>query len=724
MPTQLQDFDGVTTSVVRQALSGTTCEILAPVRLQADRLVLGLLILLAIISVALAPLDGTWWAAGVTFAAGALFCGIRWQCGQCAVTRHAAAVILHALVALLIWQGGRMYDPNLLTFLVMTALIAYQDWTCIAAGLAVFCVIHGGLEVSGLQENEFAYGQPTTQMSLHEGLHLLLVAAHAALCGGLAILSQQRILRVARTTADLARARDRLTSELSARRQAQIQLTEARDQAEAAARAKADFLAVMSHELRTPMNGILGMSRLLADSQLDPEQREMVDAVLVSGDALLDIIGDVLDYSKMEAGRLTIDPTPCDLRRVCEAVLDIVAPKAEEKDIALILRWPPLVPRRFVADAARLRQVLLNLVSNAIKFTATGRVMLTVSMRTDQLHFSVSDTGIGITSGQLRSLFQPFMQAEVGISRTYGGTGLGLVISKRLVELMQGTIGVDSQPGAGSTFWCQLPLKVDLSPATSTRLMPSDCQHVLVLDGDSERRAALVEFIAESGWRCQGREEAPDHLEGFTAIVVDDRFPAARTLLAEWHQRMPRLRCILLVGMTTSSAPALPGIVHVRKPMHADAMTQALAPDAERRFVMPIPIPIQSSNVNQGTVLLVNDHYLTLHQMADQVRGLGFHVVTAVDGVQALQLATEQPFSVVLTDAHLPDLTAKQLTATLRRSSGPNRETPVLACIAASTSHEVSEALTLGVDGLLTSPLENSALAAALERWTRNGSRP
>lgn len=719
MPPHLQDLDGVTTSVVRQALSGTTNEILAPVRLQADRLVLGLLILLAIFSAALAPLHDTWWAAGVTVAAGAIFHAIRWKWGQGAVTRQAAAVILHALVALLIWQGGRMYDPNLLTFLVMTALIAYQDWTCIGVGLAVFCALHGGLEALGMQENEFAYGQPTTQMSLHELMHLLVVSAHAALCCGLAILSRQRILRVARTTADLARAQDRLTTELTARRQAQIQLTGARDQAEAAARAKADFLAVMSHELRTPMNGILGMSRLLAESRLDPEQREMVDAVLVSGDALLDIIGDVLDYSKMEAGRLTIDPTPCDLRRVCEAVLDIVAPKAEEKDIALILRWPPHVPRRFVADAARLRQVLLNLASNAIKFTATGRVTLTVSLRSEQLHFAVSDTGIGITSGQMRSLFQPFMQAEVGTSRTYGGTGLGLVISKRLVELMHGTIGADSQPGAGSTFWCQLPLKVDLSPATSARLTPSTRQHVLVLDTDSERRAVLVEFIGESGWRCQGQAEAPAQMTEFTAVVVDDRFPAARALLTELCQRAPGLRCILLVGMTASSAPALPGIIHVRKPMHADALTQALAPDATRRITMQIPTPVQSLTENKGTVLLVNDHYLALHQMADQVRGLGYEVVTAVDGVQALKLAADQPFSVVLTDAHLPDITPKQLTATLRRSAGPNRETPVLAC-SASTNHDEMKALTLGVDGLLASPLDTNALDAALKRWTRS----
>ena len=720
MPPHLQDLDGVTTSVVRQALSGTTNEILAPVRLQADRLVLGLLILLAILSAALAPLHDTWWATLASIAAVGIFCGIRWKWGQSAVTRYAAAVILHALVTLLIWQGGRMYDPNLLTFLVMTALIAYQDWICIGVGLAVFCILHGGLEALGLQENEFLYGQPTTQMSLHELLHLLLVTAHAALCGGLAVLSRQRILRVARTTADLARARDRLTTELTARREAQIQLTEARDQAEAAARAKADFLAVMSHELRTPMNGILGMSRLLAESDLDPEQREMIDAVLVSGDALLDIIGDVLDYSKMEAGRLTIDPTPCDLRRVCEAVLDIVAPKAEEKDIALILRWPPHVPRRFVADAARIRQVLLNLVSNAIKFTATGRVTLTVNLRSDQLHFAVSDTGIGITSGQMDSLFQPFMQAEAGTSRTYGGTGLGLVISKRLVELMHGTIGADSQPGAGSTFWCQLPLKVDLTPATSARLTPSTRQNVLVLDTDSERRAALVEFIGESGWRCQGQNDAPTQLNGFTAVVIDDRFPDARALLLDWQAQSPGLRCILLVGMTASSAPAIPGIVHVRKPMHADALTQALAPDATRRITMRIPTPVQSLTEHQGTVLLVNDHYLTLHQMADQVRGLGFKVVTAVDGVQALRLAADQPFTVVLTDAHLPDLTAKQLTATLRRSAGPNRETPVLACSASTANHDEMQALTLGVDGLLASPLDNNALEAALKRWSRS----
>ena len=202
--------------------------------------------------------------------------------------------------------------------------------------------------------------------------------------------------------------------------------------------------------------------------------------------------------------------------------------------------------------------------------------------------------------------------------------------------------------------------------------------------------------------------------------MIDDRFPDARALLMEWRQRLPGLCCILLVGMTASSAPALPGVTHVRKPMHADALTQALAPDSTRHIPMRVPTSVQSPTEHLGTVLLVNDHYLVLHQMEEQVRGLGFAVVTAVDGVQALRLAADQPFSVVLTDAHLPDITAKQLIETLRRSGGPNRETPVLAYSASITNHDDMQALTLGVDGLLVSPLDISALDTALKRWARS----
>lgn len=609
-----------------------------------------------------------------------------------------------------------------------TALIAYQDWRCLWPGtLALIAAISLGqwLEHTSPLVPFDISPVHSEGHDVHSIVHLVSILMHAALCSGSASLLRSRTLRAAKAAADLDHARRELAVELDQRVRAQHALEVAKDRAEAAVRVKGDFLATMSHELRTPMNGILGMSHLLAETELVGDQRDYVEAIVTSGDALLDIINDVLDYSKMEAGRLDIDPMPCDLRRVCEAVMDILAPKAEEENLALVLRYRPEVPRRVIADAARIRQVLLNLVGNALKFTPAGRVILDVRMVTkERLRFEVRDTGIGMKRLQQAQLFQPFVQADAGTTRTYGGTGLGLAICKRLIELMNGTVGVESEPDCGSLFWCELPVVRDSAHMTERVVVGLAGHAVMVIDGDDERREAIIEMLVASGLSVTGSNTPPPAIAGLLAVLIDDRVPAAHAVLDRWALSDPAVMRILMTSLVSNHSgnprrEALVGEQHLRKPLRADTVLEALIPGGTKRIQPRTPLPYTSITPlpAKGAVLLVDDNYVSLRASESHLQNLGCVVITAVDGVQALQRASERTFDLIILDLQLTDLAAEQMLIALRGGAGPSRETPVIGMSATASADTVDHLLRTGMDEFVAKPVAAIALEAIVERW-------
>jgi CheY-like chemotaxis protein len=537
-------------------------------------------------------------------------------------------------------------------------------------------------------------------------------------------------------------------------------LLRARVAADAASAAKSEFLASMSHEIRTPMNGVLGMAEVLLNSDLNDHQRELASIIVSSGQALMTVINDILDFSKLEAGKLRLTPRSFNLRQTVYEIATMMQARALEKDLELIVRYAPNLPEGVVADEARLRQVLGNLIGNAVKFTDKGHVLIDISGERAgeamNIQVSITDTGIGIEPAEIPRMFEKFEQADGSHTRRHGGTGLGLAICKNIIELMQGEIGADSEPDKGSRFWFKITAPVDgkvkAIPAIAEAVF--DNVRLLAVDDNAVNRRVIDELTNGWGLRATtvgGAKEAMAALERsiaesdrYHAVLMDYQMPGEDGVaLTRRIQADPRFAAIPVI-MLSSIDPTHAGAgvkevrlaAHLHKPVRPSQLMDILARVLLDRAATTLTRaaralknePERVRDVSSGDrvkVLLAEDNVVNQLVIQNMIGAEEYEVIVAENGQAAVDLFLKHKPSVVLMDISMPVMDGLEAARRIRdiESEQGLHRTPIIAATAHVLEQDRERCRLAGMDDFLAKPIRKPKLDEAVSRWARHAAR-